>query len=388
MRADVLPVVRRAKLAGRFVWLSVDAENGANAPFLERFPTVAMPTFLVVDPRDESVIVKFLGGADAARLERLLAVAERRSRGRGRGGDADAILARADRAYGAGRVDEAIADYRRALARGGAAWGSRSSAVESLVLALSVADRGAPRGDAPGGLEDCAGTAAREAPSLPRGGSFANAVGVGLGCAVEAPAAASWRPRAIDALLPLAEEAVKLPGLIADDRSGLWEAIAGAREERGDVQGAHEAALAWWSFLESARSQARSAEARSALDSHAVAAALALGDPGRAVPLLAESARALPRDYNPRARLATLYRELGRLADARAESDAALARAYGPRKLKVYLLAAGIEEKAGDRAAAAAKLAEGVAYARTLPASQRDEDVERKLEARLAEARR
>src|SRR5919197_4919246 len=110
MRAKVLPDVRRGKRAGRFVWLAVDTEQERNAGFLERFPIASWPTFLVIDPNDESVLVKWLGSAKAGDLDKLLADAER-ALGGGSGG-ADAILARADRAHRARRVDDAVAAYR------------------------------------------------------------------------------------------------------------------------------------------------------------------------------------------------------------------------------------------------------------------------------------
>jgi tetratricopeptide (TPR) repeat protein len=376
MRANVLPDVRRGKRAGRFVWLAVDTEQERNAGFLEKFPIGSWPTFLVIDPKDESVLVKWLGSARAGDLEKLLAGAER-ARGRSSTG-AEAILARADRAYGAGRVDEAVAAYREALAQGGPRWEGRARAVESLVLALASSRRD----------EACADEARRAAPSLPRGPSFANSASIGLSCAVGAPAGAPWRAAALGALLPLAEEALPLPGLLADDRSGLFDAVAEARAARGDAAGASETARAWWRFLDAERSRARTAEERAALDGQRVTAALRLGEPALAVPALQASQRELPDDYNPPARLALLYREMGRLAEARAAVERALHLAYGPRKLKVYDLAASILDKQGDRAALAATLSEAVAYAGRLPRAQRDETLVRRLEARLAAAER
>src|SRR6266568_1093309 len=93
MRANVLPDVRRMRRAGRFVWLSIDAEQPRNAAFLERFPIQSYPTFLVIDPRSEEPILKWLGSASAAQLERLLSDAQLRRRS-----GPEAILARADRA--------------------------------------------------------------------------------------------------------------------------------------------------------------------------------------------------------------------------------------------------------------------------------------------------
>jgi len=369
MRAYVLPDARLARHAGRFVWLSIDTENARNAGFLERFPVQVWPTFLVIEPREEKAVLKWLGSANVQQIDKLLADGERRERG-----GAEAILARADRAYADGRLDEALAAYREALAKGGARWSRRPRAVESLVLAELSARL----------YEACAATAREEGPRLPRGPSFANVAGTGLSCATSAPPDAAWRAPAVAALEPLAREALALPSLLADDRSGLFEALAEAQEARGDEAGARAIAERWWSFLAEEGRRAPSAEARAALDSSRVNAALTLGDPARALPALKASERALPDDYNPLARQALLLREIGRLSEARAAADRALAKAYGPRKLKIYQLAASILEKQGDRAALDAVLGEAIAYAERLPAAQRDERVLSALRTRRA----
>jgi tetratricopeptide (TPR) repeat protein len=356
MRARVLPDARRGRHAGRFVWLSIDTEDARNAGFLERFPVDVWPTFLVVDPRREQAVLKWPGSATVAQLERLLADAE----GRERTGAA-AALSRADRANAGGRVDEAVAAYREALAKGGPRWSRRPRVVESLAMAQAGAGR----------LEACAATAREEALRLPRGPSFANVVGTGLACANSAPADAAWGPAAAAALEPLVREALALPGLLADDRAGLYEALADALTARGDEAGAREVAERWWSFLAEEGRRSPSPEARASLDGMRVAAAMAAGDPARALPALEESGRDLPRDYNPPARRATVLKELGRLAEARAAALEALAKAYGPRKLKLWLLAASIMERQGDAAAAAAALDEAEAYAARMPPPQR-----------------
>ncbi len=360
MRANVLPDVRRMRRAGRFVWLSIDAEQPRNAAFLERFPIQSYPTFLVIDPRSEEPILKWLGSASAAQLERLLSDAQLRRRS-----GPEAILARADRAQAEGRVDDAVPDYLQALARAGPRWSRRPRAVESLVLALAGSDR----------QQGCAETARDEARRLPRGASFANVVATGLGCALAAPADAVWRPGALSALEPLAREAVALPGLLADDRAGLFDALVDARGAAGDERGAHALALRWWAFLEDDGRRAKSPEARAALDGMRVAAARACADPARALPALQASEKDLPADYNPPARRAALLLDLGRLDEARAAAERALRLAYGPRKLKLYQLAASVLERQGDHAGLAAALDEALAFAGTLPTPQRDNRV-------------
>ncbi len=72
MRAYVLPDERLRKLAGRFVWLDVDTENPVNRGFVEKFPIVAWPTLLAVDPATEQVVLRWMGTATAGEIETLV----------------------------------------------------------------------------------------------------------------------------------------------------------------------------------------------------------------------------------------------------------------------------------------------------------------------------
>ncbi|HQR29080.1 MAG TPA: hypothetical protein PLL32_01645 [Anaeromyxobacteraceae bacterium] len=370
MRATVLQDPALVKLAGRFVWLEIDTEKEGNAAFLEKFPIEVWPTFLVIDPATEKPALKWLGTATAADLSTLLADGERAVKGAA-GDDADALLARADRENAAGKTKEAVAGWEAALAKGGAAWPRRARTLESLVLGLTST----------GQAERCADLAAREAPGMTRGQSFANVVSVGLSCANDGEGA--WTAKARERLEPLAAEAVKLPGVLADDRAGLYDALVNARERAGDAKGARARAEEAWTFLVAERAAGKTPEARTMLDSWIVGVAMDLKDPARAVPLLQESEKAAPKDYNPPYRLALLYLELKRNDEALAANGRALALAYGPRKVRVLMQRASIEEARGDRPGAARALREAIAHAGTLPASQQNPRTVKRLEERL-----
>ena len=371
MRATVLRDPALVKLAGRFVWLEIDTEKPGNAGFLERFPVEVWPTFLVVDPATEKVALKWLGTATASDLAKLLADGERAVKGP-EGKDPAALLARADRANGSGDVARAVDLWREALVRAGPSWERRSRVLESLAMALQASDR----------TQECADLAVHEAPAMKRTQSFANVVSVGLSCATSA-AEEPWAPQALGALEPLAAEAVKLPGILADDRAGLYDGLVEARKLAKDEAGARRIAEDWWAFLVDQRKRARGAAAQVMLDSWIVSAALALGDPARAVPLLKASERAAPRDYNPPYRLAALYIELGRYSEALAASDRAVELAYGPRKVRVLSQRATILESQGDREGARHVLVDAIHYSSSLPDSQRNPRLEKRLETKL-----
>ncbi len=366
------------KHAGRFVWLLVDVDDTANAGFLEKYPVTALPTLLVIDAKKEQVLLTWAGGATVAQLEQLFDDAEQAWRGTVEDPVA-AALARADRLNGQGAHREAAAAYAQVLHRCPPDWPRRARVVESLVTVLEAA----------GDQQACAEVAIREASSLPPGPSYANAVSLGLYCALAAPPEAPWRQAALSKLEPLLARSLDMDGILADERSSHYYLLTEARKQAGDEAGMREQALAWLRFLETERAKAATPEARAAFDSHLLTACIRLGDPGRAVPALQQSERDLPDDYNPSARLALAYLELGWFDQALAAADRALSKAYGPRKLRVYHTRARILEAMGRPDEALATLEEALAFGAGLPESQRPASVLEALEQardRLREA--
>jgi hypothetical protein len=336
MRSHVLVDARLARHAGRFVWLEIDFEKERNAEFVERYPVDVFPTFLVIDPATEEVVERWRGSLSAKRLDARLATAA-----------------------GARRRPPATLEAR---------------AVELQAKGEHAA---------------CARLVRERAPRLARGESWAGAVATGVWCALELPEGGERRAT-IAALERHAAEAARLPGLLADDRSGAYAALHAAREARGDPRGAARAARAWWAFLDAEAERAGGPERRAFLDGARISAARALGEPARAIPPLERSARELPADYNPPARLAALYHEVGRNEDALAAADRALALAYGPRKLRVYRVKAWALAALGDREALAGTLAEALEHGARLPEAQRGGRAAELLEemrAELAELR-
>lgn len=375
MRATVFTDQALAKHAGRFVWLSIDTENAENAEFLERYPWEAVPTFQVLDPRTERVAYRWLGAVDTPQLLARLDEADRALREAEGGDEARRLYARGLELDAAGEKSEAAAAFEQALASAGLDEAERGRAAEALVFDLAGTDR----------HEDCARRAIELGPTLAPGVSRANVALGGLDCALALDEAAPGRVDAAAALEAQVREALGFPGLLDDDRAGLYSALVGARDEQGDAAGTQALALELLAFLDEQAQRAPSVEARAALDGFRVSAALAAGDPARALAFLEASERDLPDDYNPPARRALVLRELGRYDEALAASDRALARAYGPRKLTIYDARATIFEKRGDPATARTVLEEALAYAATLPEPQRPKRLVARLEARLAE---
>ncbi len=373
MRAYVLPDPRLAKLAGRFVWLDVNTEQPRNAGFVDRFPIEFWPTLLAIDPATEQVVLRWVGTATAKEIERLALDAERAVKAR-RVSKAGEALALADRLMGERRHAWAATAYREALALGGKSWDRHERAAEALVQALSF-DHDA---------KACAAAAREVLPALPPGASAARAAATGLGCARDLEDDGE-RAAALDAIEPVARRSLAAPGVLADDRSWLYDELSAAREARGDARGAKELARRWLAFLEGEAKRAPTPLARSAFDAQRLQAALRAGEPRRVLPALLASERDLPDEFVPPTNLGVLYLKLGRPRDALAAAGRALARAEGPRRIRVLVLEAESEEALGERPAARATLERALSEAQALPDALRPRGQVAKAQELLAE---
>jgi tetratricopeptide (TPR) repeat protein len=375
MRAYVFTDKALARHAGRFVWLDINTDLPKNAIFQEKYPVENWPTFFIIDPREEKALVRFAGSATVAQLEKLFEDGERAWRGDAQG--AEVKLARGDALYGAGKPAEAAEAFAQALAEAPADWSRRGRTLESLL----VAQWGAKQ------YEACARKALEELPRVPRSPSLANATTVSLGCALSIPPENPAGKELLAALEAKGREVLGPPpiDMPADDRSGLYEAMVEAREVSGDEAGTKALANEWLTFLEGEAAKATHPEARTVFDSHRMSAAMVLGDPMRVVPAIEQSEKELPGDYNPPARLANLYRMLGRLDEALAASDRALSKVQGSRRLRVLSDRSAIQVARGEKEAAVKTVEEALAYAKSLPEAQVSKRQVEALEKKLAE---
>jgi thioredoxin-like negative regulator of GroEL len=359
LKQHVLNAPELAAQDKRYVFLSLDTEKAKNAGFLEKYPVDVWPTLFIIDPMSETAVLKWLGTGTVEQLTKLLDDGELAVR------DDASALAKADRLY-AERSSEAVDAYLNAFNAMPKEHPRRGRALESLLNAQYRARQ----------YTACADVAVQNVGALPRGPSFVNAVDLGLSCAALAK-------RGIEVLEPLALEALTLDGILADDRSGLYEDLVDLRTDRKDEAGAKELALEWLVFLEGEAAKARTPAARAVFDSHRVQAAIDAKEPLRAEAALKQSETDMPEDYNPPARLALIYREAGRYDEALATLERAFKRAYGPRKLRLYETKASILAKKGDVAGQKAAYAEALAYGNALPRAQRSDKVLSYLEGEL-----
>jgi tetratricopeptide (TPR) repeat protein len=362
MRAFVFTDKALERQAGRFVWLSVDTEKRANAAVLAKFPVQAWPSFFIVDPVSEKVVLKYVGGATVPQLQRILDDGARAAGHGGQGREPDEALAKADAFYSAGQNKEAAEAYAAALVGMAKSSPSYPRTVESLLFALSVSRQ----------HETCAAVAKEAFPHLKTSPSAANVAGSGLDCALELDKSLPRRPALLAQLTADAEEVLRGPrtGLAVDDVSGLYQTLAGQRDSAGDAAGKKKVLEEWAAYLEAEAARGKTPEARAAFDAHRITAYLELGQPDRGIPMLEQSEKDFPGDYNPPARLALAYRGMKKYDEALAASDRALAHAYGPRKLVILNVRADIYDKKGDAAAAKNVREDALAWAEALPKEQ------------------
>jgi thiol-disulfide isomerase/thioredoxin len=372
MRAYVLTDPSLAPLAKEFVWLTIDTEKDSNAPFVARFTNRVWPTLWVIDGEHEATVLQWEGTATAPELLTLLATVREGGRG-AQAAETTMTFLRANQAASRGDAAEAERGYRDVLAKKD--FPERARALEALIgLLASKNDHAA-----------CAELAIAEAPHMAPGTSRATLLATGLSCAREGKLLAEMAT-----LADAAERAATDPDprTIADDRSALFEELVETKKEQGDDAGAKATARTWASFLEQAAGRAPTKQARAVFDPHRLLAYLAAGEPERAIPMLTESERDFPDDYNPPARLARVYLTEKRLEEARAAIDRAGARVYGPRSLRVFDLAADIAKARGDVPAERAALEQGLARTTRAVLNENQKKLRAGLEKRLHELAR
>lgn len=360
MRAYVFTDKSLERYAGRFVWLSIDTEDAKNNAFLKAHPISVWPTLLILDPKDK-VVFRYAGGGTVPQIRKLLDEGEHAFRGTK--SKADTLLIRADALAGQGKQAEAAKAFDEAIAAAPKGWSQLGRASESLVFAL-LQSREPQR---------CAERALALYPRVRGTGSAVNVAATGLSCATDLDAK-SWNRSELTAGLEKATRetlaAADKIKMSADDRSGLYETLVDAREQAKDETSARKLREEWAAFLEGEAAKAKTPDQRAVYDSHRLTAYLGLKQPEKAIAMLEQSERDLPKDYNPPARLISAYRAAGRFDDSLAASDRALKLAYGPRKIGIYRSRVATYIAKGDKASARKTMEEAIQYAQSLPAEQ------------------
>lgn len=378
MKAFVFTDKALTSEAGRFVWLEIDTEKAKNAAIRKRLGIVALPTFFVVDPADEKVVMRVIGGMNISQLQKMLADGKALTGGGALAGgtSADAALANAERLNGEGNDAAAAPAYLAAVQQAPAGWPSYGRAVESALWSLSQIDSNA-----------AAVALAKEAmPRVAGTVSYANVAASGLGSALALPEETPGRAADVamfekEVRAALADPRLPLSG---DDRSGLYISLLDARNDAKDSVGAHQVAEQWSKFLDGEAARAKTPQERMVYDPHRLSAYIEIGHPERAIPMLEQSQKDAPNDYNPPARLAIAYRNMKKYPEAIAASDRALSMVYGPRTLTVLNARTDIYLAMQDTLSARKTVEKAITTAENLPPETRSDRTIASLKKRLA----
>ena len=344
------------------VFASIDTEREKSSAFLEKFPVEVWPTLLFIDPVKETVVLKWLGSADELQMQALLEAA--------RGGPG--TLREADDALGAGHFGVAAEKYKTAMDAGEV----KARTVLSMLSAMTMAKQ----------FEPCARTTVEQLPLFINAQERVSAITWGLGCAIELPEGKS-KTATVDLLVREGTKALPLAGVLPDDTSGLYEVLVQERQAAKDEAATQKLAADWLSFLDAQAAKATTPAERAVFDPHRTNAALISKQAEKMIEPLLRSEKDFPKDYNPPARLAAIYRELGKLDEGLQAIDRALGKCKeGPRKLRLFDTKATLLDKKGDAAGRKKVLEEEVKYAKKLPKTQISEKRIAALEALLVPA--
>jgi thioredoxin-like negative regulator of GroEL len=339
MKATVFRDGSLEKDARRFVFASFDTDREDNAPVVAKFPLSAWPTFYVIGT-DETVLARFVGAASLVQLHAFLDAGARA----GIGVDgADKHLLAAERAIARKDLATAETELSTALSTAPSGWVRRSDALGSLLNTLRK------RGD----LEGCLDLADSSMDQTGNAASATDFIGIAIDCANQYKAAPPERIRAFGE-----RAAARLEVLLADptaplsfdDRSDAMVYLRELYDALGQKPKALAVAEKQRALLDEASSKAPSPLAAMTYIYQLADVYVYLGRPLDAVPVLEKSAKDLPTEYDPPARLGSLYMKAGKLTEAAQWTDKAIALSYGPRKARVLSQRAEIAAKQGDLA--------------------------------------
>ena len=380
MKRFVFPDPGLRPVKDAVVWLSIDSENPKNNAFLDRFPLDAWPTFLILEPRAERVVGRWIG---AASVNDFRTFVQEGVRSAGAKQKADAATAQLHAGYEArarGDFAGAAAAYSRALQ-----WTKKDDPArpERLIL-LSMA---LLRAQSPQAARECVQLGLREMDNTGDTSIASDFVATVNGCAERLPDGDPQRTQLREKSVARLQQVLAKSDapLSVDDRSDAMATLIELLDASRQHDRAVEVANARVRLLEDAAARAPDATMASTFDAHRTDTYLYLKEPQKAEQLLAEREKQMPDDYNPPARLARVLLEEKKLAEAEAAVDRALAKmTRGQRRIGVLGLKARILQAEGKPSAAVVQ--EQLDVYRELPATQRNPQLEAQLRKKLAEA--
>ena len=346
----------------KFVFASLDTDREANAPALGKLAISAWPTFYVVSP-DETVLARFVGAASTDQFQEFLDSGERAFKG-GALAAGDAHLMSAERALAVKDLAAAETELRAALDKGPVAWLRRPEVINSLILTT------AKRSD----YKACLDIADQYIDQTGNSATASDFMVTAMSCADEREkddakhvaalrehAAERWKQLIADTSAPMS----------VDDRSDAMASLRELLDKLGKHDDAKKIAEQQAALLDDAAAKAATPIAAMTYNWPRAEVYVYLKKPLDLVPALEKSAKDLPGEYDPRARLGWIYLKAGKLDEAAKSTDQALEMVYGPRKARVLSQRADIAAAANDKATEKKYREDVVKLWESLPESQK-----------------
>ncbi len=304
-------------VAGQHVWLSLDYDQEKNAEFFRIFPVSSFPTFLVVDPKAKQVVARWVGSGTAEEMAGFFKGAKRES---------EDALSRGGRALARGDHLAAREIFETALAKKPLDRGEETKLLGGLIEALWKLD---PKACVERGLS-AVERSEDTAPGL-------DAVALVTDCVLNGP-----EEKKKEALLKIRarlEKTISSPAMGAlaiDDQSATYSTLADVLDGLGEVAQGDAVTEKRLAVLEAAATKTSTPKDRATFDAHRVECYLRLKRYEVPEKMLLASEKDFPKDFNPPARLALIYRAKKDYAAAEKAVDRALALGYGPRKMRLH----------------------------------------------------
>jgi thioredoxin-like negative regulator of GroEL len=368
----------------RFVFAALDTDKEVNAAAVATYPPSAWPTFYVIGEdassgKPDAVLARFVGAASVAQFHAFLDAGVKAQQGGAAG--ADAHLLGAERAIAVKDLATGEQELTAALGQAPADWPRRPDALTSLISTKHK------RKDAKG----CLDVAEKSMDDTGNAAAATDFVVTALACAEELKAEAGFadrvkklRERAATRLAKLVADAGA--PLSVDDRSDALATLREVLDALGKPADAHATAEKQKALLDEAAAKAPTPMAAMTYNWQRCDVYVYLGKPLELVPALEKSARDLPGEYDPRARLGWIYLKAGKLPEAAKWTDEALRMVYGPRKARVLAQRAEIAAKQHDKAGEKRYLEDTVKLWESLPPGQANPDALAKAKEAVAAA--
>lgn len=363
-------------VAKHAVFVAIDTEKEKNKQVVAALKPQAWPTFVALDPKDETMLAQLIGSAIAPEFAAFVEQAAQALADKRAGKDTTFVkLTHADQSAVMGHHKEAVLTYEKALS-GELTPQARGRIAYSLVSELgSSHDEG-----------KCRDTALAQATKVPGTYFEAPLYASAVDCSVSEDGKSTTLTAEQRALVRThLQQALTSTLYTADDKSGIYESLGALTVSEGDKAGATKLERDRLAMLEEAAARAPNKAAARTFDAHRAELYLELGRPDDAITLLTQSEKEAPQDYNPPARLARAYLAKNDLAGAKAAVARAQKLVYGPRTAVIYLLAGDIYVKSGDKPGARASYMQAQKILQLEPKtpgiSMRLKDIDKKLAA-------